>query len=115
MRQQFATHPELADVRIGRLSRCRSRVPARRSQAREPPVDLVRLFGGMAVGLLDQVLGSLLGAGQCSSGTRQQGSSTMSPIVKSVLLLLAAQAFEHYTGPHPQQGNWDAPDSPAAS
>ncbi len=38
------------------------------------------------MGLLDQVLGTVLGVGQGSAATSQQGSSTMSPIVKSILL-----------------------------
>jgi uncharacterized protein YidB (DUF937 family) len=68
----------------------------------------------MAMGLLDQVLGSVLGAGQGSTGAPQQGSSTMSPVVKSLLLLLAAKAYQHYTAPRPQQETVDVPDSPPA-
>jgi uncharacterized protein YidB (DUF937 family) len=67
------------------------------------------------MGLLDQVLGTVLGAGQGSAATSQQGSSTMSPIVKSILLLLAAKAYQHYTAPRPQEATGDVPDSPAAS
>src|SRR4051812_50174095 len=63
----------------------------------------------MTMGLLDQVLGSVLGA----TGTPQQGSSTMSPVVKSILLLLAAKAYQHYTAPRPQEATVDAADSPA--
>jgi uncharacterized protein YidB (DUF937 family) len=66
------------------------------------------------MGLLDQVLGTVLGAGQGSAATSQQGSSTMSPIVKSILLLLAAKAYQHYTAPRPQEAT-GVPDSPAAS
>jgi uncharacterized protein YidB (DUF937 family) len=65
------------------------------------------------MGLLDQVLGTVLGAGQGSSATSQQGSSTMSPIVKSILLLLAAKAYQHYTAPRPQEATGDVSDSPA--
>src|SRR3954454_18300823 len=65
----------------------------------------------MTMGLLDQVLGSVLGA----TGTPQQGSSTMSPIVKSILLLLAAKAYQHYTAPRPQEATGDVSDSPADS
>src|SRR3954469_10326434 len=63
----------------------------------------------MPMGLLDQVLGSVLGA----TGTPQQGSSTMSPVVKSILLLLAAKAYQHYTAPRPQEATVDAAESPA--
>ena len=66
------------------------------------------------MGLLDQVLGGMLGGGQGSTVAPQQGSSTMSPIVKSILLLLAAKAYQHYTAPRPQQETVDAPDTPAA-
>lgn len=65
------------------------------------------------MGLLDQVLGSVLGASQGSTGTPQQGSLTMSPVVKSILLLLAAKAYQHYTAPRPQEETVDAADSPA--
>src|SRR4051812_182361 len=67
----------------------------------------------MTMGLLDQVLGSVLGASQGSTGTPQQGSLTMSPVVKSILLLLAAKAYQHYTAPRPQKETVDAADSPA--
>src|SRR4051812_36038577 len=67
----------------------------------------------MTMGLLDQVLGSVLGGSQGSTGTPPQGSSTMSPVVKSILLLLAAKAYQHYTAPRSQAETVDAADSPA--
>ena len=44
------------------------------------------------MGLLDQVLGGL-------SGSRGQGAQSMSPIVKALLMVLAAKAYQHYTSP----------------
>jgi uncharacterized protein YidB (DUF937 family) len=48
------------------------------------------------MGLLDQVLGSVLGSRQAGSAA-PQASSSMSPLVKAVLLALAAKAYQHYT------------------
>ena len=45
------------------------------------------------MGLLDNILGSLTGAGQGSSG--RGGSS--SPLTKALMMLLAAKAYQHYT------------------
>ena len=55
------------------------------------------------MGLLDQVLGSMLGAGQGSAKAPHQGSLTSSPIAKALLVLLAAKAYQHYTS-RPQAG-----------
>jgi uncharacterized protein YidB (DUF937 family) len=47
------------------------------------------------MGLLDQILGSVFGS---RSGTAppQQAGSSMSPLTKALLLLLAAKAYQHY-------------------
>jgi uncharacterized protein YidB (DUF937 family) len=46
------------------------------------------------MGMLDQVLGNLLGSQQSDT---PRASNSMSPIVKSVLLLLATKAIQTYT------------------
>jgi hypothetical protein len=45
------------------------------------------------MGLLDSILGNMMGAG----GTSMQGrGGATSPIVKALMMLLAAKAFQHY-------------------
>ena len=48
------------------------------------------------MGLLDQILGSVLGSGSGPAPAQRSGSS-MSPLTKTLLLLLAAKAYQHYT------------------
>ncbi|NIX76983.1 YidB family protein [Microvirga terricola] len=48
------------------------------------------------MGLLDQVLGGL-------SGSQSGGSSSMSPVIKAALLLMAAKAAQHYLSPKAAQ------------
>ena len=47
------------------------------------------------MGLLDQILGSVLGSRSGAAPPQQTGSS-MSPLTKTLLLLLAAKAYQHY-------------------
>jgi len=47
------------------------------------------------MGLLDQILAQITG-GQASPGTQTRSSAT-SPLVKALMLLLAAKAYQHYT------------------
>jgi uncharacterized protein YidB (DUF937 family) len=55
------------------------------------------------MGILDQVLGGVLGSGQQQPGQ----TNAMSPMVKTVLMLLAAKAYQSYTNrqPNPGQGS----------
>ena len=47
------------------------------------------------MGLLDQILGSVFGSRSGAAPPQQTGSS-MSPLTKALLLLLAAKAYQHY-------------------
>src|SRR5690242_14352527 len=53
-----------------------------------------------AMALLDQILGGLAGSGQASARSQATGIAS-SPLVKALLALLAAKAYQHYTA-HPQ-------------
>ena len=62
------------------------------------------------MGLLDQILGSVLGSRQDDVAPRSSGSST-STLTKALMLLLAAKAYQHYTsrpqgGPPPSGGGF---------
>jgi uncharacterized protein YidB (DUF937 family) len=46
--------------------------------------------------LLDQILGGLIGSGQASARSQATGIAS-SPLVKALLVLLAAKAYQHYT------------------
>jgi uncharacterized protein YidB (DUF937 family) len=46
--------------------------------------------------LLDQILGGLIGSGQSSARSQATGIAS-SPLAKSLLVLLAAKAYQHYT------------------
>ena len=48
------------------------------------------------MGLLDSILGNMMGSGPGGAASQRQGGST-SPIVKALMMLLAAKAFQHYT------------------
>ena len=48
------------------------------------------------MGLLDSILGNMMGSGAGGAASQRQGGST-SPIVKALMMLLAAKAFQHYT------------------
>lgn len=51
------------------------------------------------MGLLDQILGNVLGGAMGGGGMApapRQGRAGMSPITKALLMLLAAKAFQHY-------------------
>src|SRR3954470_9572580 len=68
--------------------------------------------GRTAMGLLDSILGNMMGSGPGGAASQQRGGST-SPIVKALMMLLAAKAFQHYTssrqgGPAPSGdgGGW---------
>src|SRR4051795_11925870 len=52
--------------------------------------------GRTAMGLLDSILGNMMGSGAGGTGPQRQGGST-SPIVKALMMLLTAKAFQHYT------------------
>jgi uncharacterized protein YidB (DUF937 family) len=69
------------------------------------------------MGLLDQILGNVMGSGQqgggAFGGSAQRSGSSTSPLMKALMLLLAAKAFQHYTssrqagaGPVPGGGNF---------
>ena len=45
------------------------------------------------MGLLDQIIGNVLGSGQGAPAQRSGGS----PLTKALMLLLAAKAYQHYT------------------
>src|SRR3954464_4522793 len=64
--------------------------------------------GRTAMGLLDSILGNMMGSGPGGASSQRRGGST-SPIVKALMMLLAAKAFQHYTsnrqgGPPPSGG-----------
>jgi uncharacterized protein YidB (DUF937 family) len=63
------------------------------------------------MGILDQVLGNVLGSGQQQPGQ----TNAMSPMVKTVLMLLAAKAYQSYTNrqPGPDQVPGSMPDQGA--
>lgn len=67
------------------------------------------------MGLLDQVLGNVLGGLQQGGGTSSPATAPelrgTSPMVKALLLLLAAKAFQHYTGNGGQAGRSVMPGS----
>src|SRR5215203_5071101 len=48
------------------------------------------------MGLLDSILGNMMGSGPGGAASQRRGGST-SPIVKALMMLLAAKAFQHYT------------------
>ncbi len=48
------------------------------------------------MGLLDSILGNMMSSGAGGAAPQRQGGST-SPIVKALMMLLAAKAFQHYT------------------
>ena len=67
------------------------------------------------MGLLDSVLGSVLGGGQPSSSpaSAQAPAAGMSPLAKAVLLLLAAKAWQHYRDQRASSGSANAGPAPA--
>jgi uncharacterized protein YidB (DUF937 family) len=53
------------------------------------------------MGLLDSILGNMMGAG---GGLASSRSGTSSPLVKALMMLLAAKAYQHYSS-RPQDGS----------
>src|SRR3954454_7565031 len=52
--------------------------------------------GRTAMGPLDSILCNMMGSGTGGAASQRRGGST-SPIVKALMMLLAAKAFQHYT------------------